>query len=284
MDTVTLQDVPVPTWIYGTAWKEDRTEACVTAALGAGFRAVDTACQRKHYFEAGVGAALAKAFEAETVSRDDLFLQTKFTYRMGQDHRLPYDPEAPPAEQVHQSFATSLENLGVERVDSYVLHGPATRHGLTPDDLAVWGAMEELHEAGKTRLLGVSNVNAGQLDALCEHARVKPAMVQNRCYAAHGWDAPVREVCDKHGVAYQGFSLLTANRRELADLRLHAIAGRLEATPAQVVFAAMDRIGMLRLTGTTDPVHMAEDLASDTLELTDDEVQTVLRIGLPPGA
>ena len=83
-----------PTFLYGTAWKEERTSALVELALQAGFRGIDTANQRRHYFEGGVGQALAAAYRAGVVTRADLFLQTKFTYRPGQDHRLPYDPHA----------------------------------------------------------------------------------------------------------------------------------------------------------------------------------------------
>src|ERR1700691_2243637 len=98
-------------FIYGTAWKEERTTALVEMALRAGFRGIDTANQRRHYFEAGVGEALAAAYRAGLVDRGGLFLQTKFTYRPGQDHRLPYDPAAPFAVQVAQSMARSLEPL-----------------------------------------------------------------------------------------------------------------------------------------------------------------------------
>src|SRR5690606_23130399 len=106
--------------MYGTAWKEDRTEGLVATALSAGFRAVDTANQRKHYFEAGVGEALRAAFSEGKLRRDELFIQTKFTYMRGQDHRLPYDPNAALAEQVEQSLSSSLEHLGVDVIDSFV--------------------------------------------------------------------------------------------------------------------------------------------------------------------
>lgn len=104
--------------IYGTAWKEDRTESLVAQAIEAGFRAIDTANQRKHYYEEGVGQAVKKAIAARSVPRADLFLQTKFTYARGQDHRLPYDPKAPVAEQLRQSFESSLEHLGTDYLDS----------------------------------------------------------------------------------------------------------------------------------------------------------------------
>src|SRR5947208_7338759 len=105
---------PVPDFLYGTAWKEDRTQALTELALRLGFRGIDTANQRRHYDEAAVGQAFAAAISSGLMAREDLFLQTKFTFRQGQDHRLPYDPGASIPEQVEQSFASSLDHLGVE--------------------------------------------------------------------------------------------------------------------------------------------------------------------------
>jgi diketogulonate reductase-like aldo/keto reductase len=263
--------------MYGTAWKEDRTAALVGAALSAGFRAIDTANQRKHYHEAQVGEAIQAAIADGdgTVARDDLFLQTKFTYREGQDHRLPYDPRASFRRQVGQSFESSLEHLGVERIDSYVLHGPRTRSGWSDGDRETWGAMEELHQDGRARLLGVSNVTAAQLAELCDLASEPPAFVQNRCFARQGWDRETRVVCRERGVVYQGFSLLTANQAELMSPTVREIAGRHEATIPQVIFAFALAVGMLPLTGTSDPEHMRQDLAAEGVELSEDEVRAI---------
>src|ERR1043165_4992691 len=126
-----IRGVRVPGWLYGTAWKEEATEALVFGALTSGFRGIDTANQRKHYHEAAVGNAIARA-AAAGIRRDQLFLQTKFTHLAGQDHRLPYEPEAAVREQVAQSFASSLAHLGVAHVDSLVLHGPSLRDRLPP--------------------------------------------------------------------------------------------------------------------------------------------------------
>src|SRR5579885_2917551 len=111
-----IDGVRVPRFLYGTAWKEDETERLTALALRQGFRGIDTANQRKHYHEAGVGAAVAGAIRDGLVTRDDLFLQTKFTFRAGQDHRLPYDPAAPIAAQIAQSFESSLRHLGTETI------------------------------------------------------------------------------------------------------------------------------------------------------------------------
>jgi diketogulonate reductase-like aldo/keto reductase len=269
-----------PPFLYGTAWKEEATERLVRLALEAGFRGIDTANQRKHYFEAGAGAALAKAIADGLLRREELFLQTKFTYRNGQDHRLPYDPDAPAAAQVRQSFASSLEHLQVSSLDSYVLHGPSRGRGLAAVDHEVWRTMEELHAEKQTRFLGVSNVSLDQLDALCAFANVQPAFVQNRCYARTGWDAAIRRFCRERGIRYQGFSLLTANSAELRNPAFREIVARTGATAAQVVFRFAIAAGMLPLTGTTDPAHMREDLAASEVVLSADDVAAIERIAV----
>jgi diketogulonate reductase-like aldo/keto reductase len=273
-----VQGVSVPTFLYGTAWKEYATTSLVAHALVAGFRGIDTANQRRHYHEEGVGQALAWAFEAG-VPRDELFLQSKFTHAAGQDHRLPYDPHAPVAAQVEQSFRNSLENLGVERLDSLVLHGPTQRHGLGAADREAWRALEAIHDAGGARLIGVSNVLPEQIERLLELARVPPAFVQNRCFAHLGWDAAVRAVCQRHGIVYQAFSLLTANAHVRQHHAVRAIAARHGRTVPQVIFRFALERGMIPLTGTTDRAHMDQALDAYAFELDDDEVQQVQRAG-----
>jgi diketogulonate reductase-like aldo/keto reductase len=263
MQPITVRGVQVPAFMYGTAWKEDDTARCVADAIAVGFRAIDTANQRKHYHEAGVGAGIKQA----GLARAELFLQTKFTYRRGQDHRLPYDPQADPATQVEQSVRSSLEHLGVERLDAYVLHGPASARGLGDVDWVVWRAMEKLHEAGTLGLLGISNVDLTHLQQLCSKAEIAPAFVQNRCYASSGWDREIRRFCMAQKIVYQGFSLLTANRQIFGHREFLRMCEYYRRTPAQIVFRFARQIGMLPLTGTSDPAHMREDLHGLDFEL-----------------
>src|SRR5271166_600468 len=161
--TVSIDSVRMPRFLYGTAWKEEETQRLTEIALQQGFRGIDTANQRRHYDEAAVGRAVAASVQSGLLSRPDLFLQTKFTFQEGQDHRLPYNPEAPIAVQVEQSFASSLEHLGVEAIDSFLLHGPTQRIGLAPADWEAWRAMEMIQQSGRARLLGVSNVTLKQV-------------------------------------------------------------------------------------------------------------------------
>jgi diketogulonate reductase-like aldo/keto reductase len=269
-----LHGLEVPFFLYGTAWKEERTEALTRLALDAGFVGIDTANQRKHYFEAAVGAALTAAKRA----RAELFLQTKFTFQAGQDQRLPYDPSAPLEQQLAQSFESSLVHLGTDFIDSYLLHGPSSRSRITHDDWEVWRAMERLHGSGRVKYLGVSNVSPSQLRTLFEGAAVKPAFVQNRCYAQDGWDREVRAFCRDSGVVYQAFSLLTANRRELERPAVRRIADRTGRSVAEIVFRFAFELGMVPLTGTSSEEHMRLDLGALELVLEPSEIVALERL------
>merc|ERR1711933_158692 len=113
-----------PTLKYGTAWKKERTKTLVYEAIQAGFRHIDTACQPKHYNEAGVGEVWKLASENLKLNRRNIWLQTKFTSLNGQDpNNVPYDKDAPLDEQVRQSLRKSLENLQTDYIDSWVIHG-----------------------------------------------------------------------------------------------------------------------------------------------------------------
>jgi diketogulonate reductase-like aldo/keto reductase len=272
--------VTTPSFIYGTAWKEEQTERLTRLAIENGFRAIDTANQRRHYFEAGVGAAIASAIRDGLARREDLFLQTKFTSIDGQDHRLPYSSDADAATQVQQSFASSLEHLQVDTIDSYVLHGPSQRRGLGAFDWEVWRAMEHIHSSGRTRYLGISNVAIDQLDELCQSATVQPRFVQNRCFAITAWDAEIRAFCRDHSIIYQGFSLLTANARELQRPSFRRMVAAREKTPAQIVFRFAVQAGILPLTGTTNAQHMREDLDIDDFSLSEEEMRAIESIAM----
>ena len=268
------QPAPIPNFLYGTAWKEDRTPVLTELALRSGFRGIDTANQRRHYFEAGVGQGLAAAYCAGVVVRGDLFLQTKFTYQRGQDHRLPYDPAASLSAQVAQSLASSLEHLGTDYVDSFVLHGPSG-YEWTDDDTEVWEAMRKERDAGRTRLLGISNVSLDHLEQMASVHAEAPAFVQNRCFARLGWDREVRKFCRERDIIYQGFSLLTANPEVLHHPVVTTLAGGMNATPAQIVFAFVRAVEILPLTGTSNAEHMKQDLASSRLTFPPEAVRAI---------
>lgn len=266
-----MNNINLPQIIYGTAWKEDATAALVELAVLEGFRAIDAANQPRHYSESLVGQALLRLKE-QGISRESLFLQTKFTSPGGQDHRIPYDPGTDIATQVETSFQSSLNHLHTEYVDSYLLHGPYTAHGLIEEDWQAWQAIENLYTTGRAKKIGVSNVNLLQLKLLAQEAKIKPMIVQNRCYAQFGWDKSVREFCLSQKIIYQGFSLLTANNFVLQNKKIAIIAQRLDKTVPQVIFRFAIQMGILPLTGTTNKIHMQQDLKIFDFSLTDEEL------------
>lgn len=268
----------VPNFFYGTAWKEDRTNQLTEQALGAGFLAIDTANQRKHYFEEAVGQGLQNFLRMNKTDRNQIFLQTKFTYARGQDHRKPYDEKAAYSLQVAQSFSSSLQHLGVEQIDSYLLHGPYSQSDISIIDQEVWRAMEALQTEGKIKFLGISNVSLEQLMELYSFAVVKPQFVQIRTYAARAWERDIREFCQEKNILFQGFSLLTANRTELQSELLQSLAKKYAREVSQILFGFSKQLGIIPLTGTSSLEHMKIDLQTDDFELTAFEVEQIENI------
>lgn len=255
----------LPPLIYGTAWKKERTQELVIQAVQAGFRAIDTACQPKHYHEKGVGHAL-EALYIQGFKREDLFIQTKFTPLGGQDPlTIPYDKDAPLSTQVAQSFEVSKHNLKTDYVDSLVLHSPLFPFS---DLLSVWRAMEQIHQTGGAQALGISNTYDLQtLERLYEEAEVKPSYLQNRFYQDTDYDKAIRRWCQEHDIIYQSFWTLTANPHILGSKELFDLARKYDKNVVQILFAYLHQIGITPLTGTTDVEHMKSDLQSFELTL-----------------
>ncbi|WP_115701851.1 aldo/keto reductase family protein [Legionella sainthelensi] len=273
-----MHDIIIPPFLYGTAWKEERTQELTYQALQNGFTGIDTANQRKHYFEEGVGLGIQQFLEVSEKKRTDLFLQTKFTPASSQDHRKPYDEKDTYKTQVNQSITSSLKHLKTDYIDSYILHGPSYYSELAQDDLEIWSAMEDVFYEGKVRLLGISNVNLTQLETLYKYAAVKPSFVQNRCFANTQWDLAIRLFCKKHGIIYQAFSLLTANQSYLYTNRLQKLTQQHHKKIAQIIFRFALQLGMLPLTGTSSQFHMQEDLDLDSFELSPDSIRFIEEI------
>jgi len=264
---------PIPRLIYGTAWKKERTASLVELALRSGFRGVDTACQPKHYHEAGVGEGLAAAF-SNGLARSEAYVQTKFTPLSGQDpNDVPYDPRASLSEQVAQSFERSLRNLRTDYLDGLLLHSP---YPADEDTLAVWRAMERLYDQGGVRQLGVSNFyGLSQLGALYRNARIKPAVIQNRFCAKTRYDRDIRAFCKRRGLIYQSFWTLTANPEVLAAPAISELAVKYGRSPAQLFFRYLTQLDIVCLTGTSSQEHMEQDLSIFELRLSPAECETL---------
>jgi len=135
--------------------------------------------------------------------------------------------------------------------------------------------METLKKDHLVRYLGISNVGVEQLRELIHGAKIKPRFVQNRCFASEGWDKEVRSICDEFQITYQGFSLLTANFREIGVASIQEMAEKYQKTIPQIIFKFSRQIGMIPLTGTTNPEHMRLDLEIDDFQLTREELHHI---------
>lgn len=262
-----LRLVGSPRFIYGTAWKKDRSTALVTEALEAGFRAVDTACQPKHYQESLVGQGLRNAFKANICRREDVFLQTKFTPPNGQDPKnIPYDPTASLEEQIRRSIQVSLNNLRPEDdeesaqsayIDCLLLHSP-----LRPfkDTLLAWKILES-YVPDRIRTLGISNVVYEDLSVLFNEATEKPKVVQNRFYNRTGFDVQLRQFCRERDIVYESFWTLSANPGLLSSAAVSQLTQLVGIEKEQALYALVMAQEIAVLNGTTNTSRMTGDLA-----------------------
>ncbi|KAF2213956.1 hypothetical protein CERZMDRAFT_110940 [Cercospora zeae-maydis SCOH1-5] len=265
----TAKAVKLPSLLYGTAWKKDRTQELVKQALLSGFRGIDTAAQPKHYQEHFVGAGIRAALQEGQFKREDLYVQTKFTSINGQDVKagVPYDPQDSIADQVKSSVASSLLNLrptehdGGEKpyVDCLVLHSPFPT---TSQTLQAWKAMEA-HVPEQVRTLGISNCYDLQLlQALYDSADVKPSILQNRFYRDTGYDRSLRTYCRSKGIVYQSFWTLTANPHLLKSDPVAALRGHANVSKEVALYSLVLGLGNVQvLCGTTNAARMQDDLA-----------------------
>ena len=275
MDTFILSNrrIRIPRIIYGTAWKKADTARLVRLAIQTGFRGIDTACQPKHYDEAGVGTGVAASL-GQGLSRAELYLQTKFTSLSGQDpDRIPYDRKATLPDQIAQSVKASLVNLQTDYLDCVLLHSPMPTMAQTQ---SAWRALEAFVDAGQVRQLGISNCyRQDDLEGLFEGARIKPAVVQNRFYADTNYDRDIRAYCDLRQIIYQSFWTLSANPQLLAHKTIIGPAAIHRRTPAQILFRYLTQIGVVPLTGTKSGAHMREDLSIFDFQLSNEELRAI---------
>ncbi len=251
----------LPFLVYGTAWKKDDTERLVSDAVRHGFRFIDTACQPKHYNEAGVGNGWTLAAEELGLQRSELYLQTKYTSISGQDpNTIPYDATAPLTERVSQSLKVSLQNLQTSYLDAWVMHSPERT---LDETMVAYRVMEQAVDDGKVLRLGISNCyDYDMFTSIYEQARIKPSVLQNRFYEDSNWDQELREFCKEKNIWYQSFWTLSANRDALATKEVRKWAASKDLTPQTLMYAYLMSLGYgTPLDGTTSIKHMEEDQA-----------------------
>jgi diketogulonate reductase-like aldo/keto reductase len=224
------------------------TQAVVRNALDTGYRHIDTAQLYRN--EAGVGAAIA----ASGIDRADVFVTTKiWNPNQGRDRTL-------------RSFDTSARELGVGVVDLLLIHWPAPRQDRYVE---TWRALEELLTAGRVRAIGVSNFNVAHLERLAREGDVVPAINQIELHPLLPQDE-LRAYHADHGIVTEAWAPL-ARGRLMADPVVTGVAGRVGATPAQVLLAWQLALGNVAIPKSVTPARIAENLGALDVSLSADD-------------
>jgi diketogulonate reductase-like aldo/keto reductase len=256
-----------PPFIYGTAWKKDETRRLVKEAIGAGFTALDTAAQPRHYREELVGQALRDVYATGKITRNQLYLQTKYTPPGGQDRTdMPYDPQASLEMQIQSSIMSSLQNLRPHEsldsekeayIDCFILHSPLPTVEQT---IRAWKVMES-YVPSKIKSLGISNTDLPVLQAVFEAAKVKPKVVQNRFYGATNYDVLLRRFCRDNNIVYESFWTLTGSPKILSSELVRQLSQLAGVSREVAMYCLVIELGgTAPLNGTTNIEHMKQDL------------------------
>jgi diketogulonate reductase-like aldo/keto reductase len=252
---ITLNNgVQMPQLGFGV-WQvpDDEARAAVKTALEAGYRSIDTAAIYAN--EKGTGQAIADA----GLPRDELFVTTKlWNAEHGYDSTL-------------RAFDASLERLGLEYVDLYLIHWPVPSRGLYLD---TWRAFEKLYADGRTKAIGVSNFPVAQLQEVLDEGSVVPAVNQIELHPNLP-QAELRAFHAAHGIATEAWSPLGSGRGLLEDPALAAIATKHGETPAQVVLRWHIQIGNIVIPKSVTPSRIRENIDVFDFELDADDLAAI---------
>ncbi|KAF1913115.1 aldo-keto reductase-like protein [Ampelomyces quisqualis] len=254
------------TFVYGTAWKKERTTEIVKTAISSGFRVLDTAAQPKHYREDLVGKAVRECTQDGFVQRSDIFVQTKFTAPQGQDpDNMPYNPENDLETQIRTSVLQSLrhfqsselsDSIGDSYLDCLLLHSPLPT---LEETLEAWTILQS-YVPDRIRYLGISNVPLSVLKIIYRYATVKPAIVQKRFCLDNHYDSDLRQFCKQKGIVFQSFWTLTANPGLLEGEATGRLSNACCVSREVALYALISNLGIMVLNGTSSKERMVEDI------------------------
>jgi 2,5-diketo-D-gluconate reductase A len=228
------------------------TQATVEEAFEVGYRHIDTAAAYRN--ERGVGAAIA----ASDIPREEIFVTTKlWNSRQGYDSTLG-------------TFEKSLDRLGLDRVDLYLIHWPVPTEGRTLD---TWRAFERIREEGGARTIGVSNFRIEDLEMLEREAEVQPTINQIELHP-HLPQAEMRAWHAEHGIATEAWSPL-AQGDLLVNETIASVAARHDRTPAQVILRWHLQLGNVVIPKSATPKRIKENFELFDFELSDDDMTEI---------
>jgi len=261
--TVVLNNgVEIPQLGFGVFQVPDNeTEAAVSEALSAGYRSIDTAAIYGN--ERGVGQAIANS----GIARDDLFVTTKlWVDDLGRD-------------TVRTAYEASLEKLGLDHVDLYLIHWPAPA---TERYVEAWQAMDELYAVGTVRAIGVSNFLPEHLQKVIDLGGTVPAVNQIELHPALH-QAEITAFGARHGIATEAWSPL-AQGGMLENPVITTIAERLGRTPAQVILRWHLQKGRIVIPKSVTPSRIRANLEVTGFDLTGDDLAAIDALETADGA
>lgn len=226
----------------------------VATAVEAGFRLIDTA--ENYDNEEGVGEGL----RVSGADRSVIFLTSKFNRRW---HSV---------DGVRQALEASLERLGTDYLDLFLVHWPNPDADHYVD--AVRG-LEALREEGLLKAIGVSNFKPHHLQRVVDETGIIPDVNQVQL-SPYSTRPDVRATNDTYGIATESWSPLGADSTTLReDARLAGIAERLDQTPTQVILRWHVQMGLVAIPKSTSPAHLAENIGVFSFELTDEDMDAI---------
>jgi 2,5-diketo-D-gluconate reductase A len=244
----------IPQLGYGV-WQvaDDVAQDVVGQALEAGYRHIDTA--KAYGNEEGVGRAIA----ASGIPRDEIFVTTKlWNTDQGYDETLA-------------AFDASMQRLGLETLDCYLIHWPAPERKLHRE---TWRALVQLQKSGRVRSIGVCNFRAKELGEIIEDSGVTPAMLQIETHPYFP-QADLIEYANSHGILHQSWSPLGNGSDLLQEPVLAQIGEQIGATPAQVVLAWHRQRGSVVIPKSVTPSRIVENFESLNVRLTEEDMALI---------
>jgi 2,5-diketo-D-gluconate reductase A len=228
------------------------TQETVEEALATGYRHIDTAAAYRN--ERGVGAAIA----ASGIPREEIFVTTKlWNSQQGYESTLG-------------AFRKSLDRLGLDRVDLYLIHWPMPTEGRALD---TWRAFERIHEEGGARTIGVSNFRVEDLEMLEREAEVRPTVNQIELHP-HLQQSELRAWHEEHGIATEAWSPL-AQGDLLVNETISAVASRHDRTPAQVILRWHLQLGNVVIPKSVTPKRIRENFELFDFELGEEDMTEI---------